>query len=139
MIAEYAIIEYIRCLSQVLADAVKLRCFSLAQKLEIAYMMGLGVNDPRLLPTIERLSQIRNQVDHSFVLDRSLVDEMLRINSEDYADFAVKDDRERVRKLRWLCNLVAAHISAQISVQLYFQRNPAPLGKTGLETPTKGI
>lgn len=121
LITEYAITEYIRCLSTVLVDPSDIR-FTFFQKLEFAYLMGLGVTDPVLLPTIERLNKIRNQVAHSFTIDRALVDEMLRVNSEDYADFKIKDDRERVRRLRWLCNLLAGHISAQIAVQIYFRR-----------------
>jgi len=119
LIVEFAITDYIRCVSSVLVDLADLRRFSFAHKLEIAYLMGLGVTDPLLLPSIERLNKIRNQVAHTFVLDRSLVDEMLRVNSEDYVDFAVKDDRERVRRLRWLCNLVAGKIAAQVQVHIF--------------------
>jgi len=120
LIVEYAITEYIRCLSDVLVESGKLR-FSFSNKLEVAYLMGLGANDPVLLPTIERLNKIRNQVAHTFVLDRPLVDEMLRLNSGDYDDFKLHTDRERVRHLRLLCAFVAGNISAQISVRIYWQ------------------
>ena len=119
LIVEFAISDYIRCMSRVLVDLTELRRFSFAQKLEIAYLMGMGVTDAVLIPSIERLNKIRNQVAHSFILDRALVDEMLRVNSADYADFVVKDDRDRVRRLRGLCNLVVGNISAQVQVHLF--------------------
>lgn len=121
LIVEYAVTEYIRCLADVLVESTQLRRFTFSNKLEIAYLMGLGANDPLLLPSIERLNQIRNQVAHSFVLDRSLVDEMLRLNSQDYEDFNVQNDRDRVKRLRWLCNFIAGHISGQLAVKIYWQ------------------
>ncbi|WP_165191607.1 hypothetical protein [Caulobacter soli] len=120
LIVEYAVGEYIRCVSDILVDSAHLRKFSFANKIEVAYLLGLGATDALLLPTIERLNKIRNQVAHSFVLDRALVDEMLRVNSNDYDGFNVKDDKQRVRMLRWLCNGVAAHISAQMTVKVHW-------------------
>jgi uncharacterized protein YutE (UPF0331/DUF86 family) len=121
LIVEHALAQYIRCCASVLVDTIKIRRFSFSHKLEFAYLLGLGVSDPLLIPTIERLNQIRNQVAHSFVLDRVLVDEMLRINSEDYDGFVVSSDRERVKRLRWICNYLAGHISAQMTVKVLWQ------------------
>lgn len=42
LIVEFAITDYIRCVSSVLVDLADLRRFSFAHKLEIAYLMGLG-------------------------------------------------------------------------------------------------
>ena len=93
LILEYALVQFIRCHSSVSIETKNLR-FTFFQKLEIAYLFGFGAQDPILLPTVEQINKIRNQVAHTFVLDRSSVDELLRINSYDYADFAMKSDRE---------------------------------------------
>ncbi|WP_312162791.1 hypothetical protein [Brevundimonas diminuta] len=119
LIIEHAITEYIRCTSSVLVELKDLR-FSFHQKVEIAYLMGLGAHDPILLPSIERLNKIRNQAAHSFVLDRALVDEMLRINSEDYEEFKIRDDRDRIKQLRWLSAFMVGHISAGITVAAFW-------------------
>lgn len=121
LIVEHALAQYIRCSADVLVETTQLRRFSFSQKVEFAYLLGLGVNDALLLPTIERLNQIRNQVAHSFILDRALVDEMLRINSDDYDGLVIGNDRDRVKRLRWLCTHVAAHISALMTVRVYWQ------------------
>ena len=78
MIVEYALTQYIRCFVLVAVQAEDVR-FTFSQKLEIAYLLGFGANHPILLPTIERLNKVRNQVAHTFTLDRAALDEMLRI------------------------------------------------------------
>ena len=54
-------------MSRVLADLTELRRFSFAEKLELAYLIGMGVTDAVLIPSIKRFNKIRNQVAHSFV------------------------------------------------------------------------
>jgi len=112
LIVEYALTQYIRCFVLVAVQAEDIR-FTFSQRLEIAYLLGFGANDPILLPTIERLNKIRNQVAHSFTLDRAALDEMLRINSEDYETFKPKNDRERIRHLRWICTFLCARIAGE--------------------------
>ncbi len=130
LIVEFAVTDYIRCTSRVLVPMSDLRRFTFSQKLEIAYLMGLGGSDPFTLPTIERLNKIRNQAAHEFVLDRALVDEMLRVNSGDYDTFEVKDDRDRVRRLRMVCHFICGKISGQIQAQLV-------MANRSLSAPTK--
>jgi len=67
-----------------------------------------------LLPTIEILNRVRNQVAHKFTLDRAAVDELLRINHEDYDAFTPKNDRERVRCLRSLCQYICGTVAGKI-------------------------
>lgn len=113
LIVEHAVTEYIRAFVATAVDAKDIR-FTFSQKLEIAYLLGFGVNDPVLLPTVERLNKIRNQVAHTFVLDRAAFDEMLRINHEDYNDFKPKNDTGRIRVLRWICISICGYVSGQI-------------------------
>jgi uncharacterized protein YutE (UPF0331/DUF86 family) len=86
IIVEHALVQYIRCFATVAMSVSNIR-FSFAQKLEVAYLLGFGANNPTLLPTVERLNKIRNQVAHTFNLDRGAVDEMLQITHEEYTDF----------------------------------------------------
>ena len=118
LIVEYAITQYIRCFSLVAVDAEEIR-FTFSQRLEIAYLMGFGANDPLLLPTIERLNKTRNQVAHTFSFDRVAFDEMLRINSENYDVFKPKNDRERISRLRVLCAYVCGRIAGEVSAAYY--------------------
>jgi hypothetical protein len=113
LIVEYALVQYIRCFAATFVDVKELR-FTFYQKLEIAYLMGFGANDPTLLPTVETLNKIRNKVAHTFTLDRAAVDELLRINHEDYDTFKPKDDRHRVQCLRWLCVFICGLTAGEI-------------------------
>ena len=113
LIVEYALIQYIRCFAATFVDMKDLR-FSFTQKLEIAYLMGFGANDPILLPTVEALNRIRNQVSHTFALDREAVDELLRINHDEYKAFKPKNDRQRVQCLRWICAYICGRTAGEI-------------------------
>lgn len=113
LIIEYALTQYIRCFSAVVVSTESIR-FTFAQRLEIAYLLGFGNHDPVLLPTVERLNKVRNQVAHTFDLDRGTLDEMLRINSEDYDAFTVRNDRERISRLRSICAYVCGRVAGEI-------------------------
>ena len=113
LIVEHAITQYIRChsLTAVSLDEIK---FSFAQKLDVAYLMGFGTNNPTLFPIAERLNKVRNQVAHRFEMDRKQLDEMLRVGSGDYDDFTVLSDRDRIRYLRLICSYVCGMTSGLI-------------------------
>jgi uncharacterized protein YutE (UPF0331/DUF86 family) len=113
LIIEHALSQYIQSYATTYVDMKALR-FSFSQKLEIAYLLGFGAHDPILLPTVERLNKIRNQIVHTFVLDRSPLDEIIQINSEEYKDLKSKDDVERIRYLRWICLSICGRVAGQI-------------------------
>jgi len=119
LIIEYALTEYIRCHSRVFIEREKVK-FSFSQKLEIAYLMGFGVNDPTLFPTVEAFNRVRNQVAHTFSLDSKVVDELIRINSEDYDTLEIKSDKQRISGLRkiclWVCGFTAGVIIGEYAV-----------------------
>ena len=117
LIVEYAITQYIRSSSATLVEEKSLERFTFSEKIEISYLMGLGISDATLLPSIERLNKIRNQVAHQFTLDRALVDELLKINSHDYDGFSVTNDRDRVSALRRLCLMIAGNIAGLMTVR----------------------
>lgn len=120
LIVEYALTQYIRGMSRVLVDEAALKRFTFAHKLEIAYLMGFGAREPTVIPSVERLNKIRNQVAHSFAIDRHLFDEMIRVNSEDYSEFAEMTDRVRVRRLRGICALMTGRIAGELQAHLHF-------------------
>jgi uncharacterized protein YutE (UPF0331/DUF86 family) len=124
LIIEHALVEYIRSFSAVAVEAKDIR-FPFSQKLEFAYLLGFGDNDPTLLPTVEALNRVRNQVAHSFTLDRAAVDELLRINHEDYNSFQPKNDRQRIQVLRWICAFACGRISGQILGAFFATRRSA--------------
>ncbi|HHG5535953.1 hypothetical protein [Pseudomonas aeruginosa] len=113
LIIEHAVTQYIRCNSITVIGLDELK-FTFAQKVDIAYLMGFGTHDPTMLPVVERLNKVRNQVAHRFEMDRKQLDEMLRVGSGDYEDFSVLSDRERIRHLRQICYQVCAIVSGLI-------------------------
>jgi hypothetical protein len=44
---------------------------------------------------------------------------MIRVNSEDYEDFTMADDRERIRRLRWICYAMAGRTAGEVSAGAY--------------------
>lgn len=119
LILERALGFWIRSHSSVLIEEHELK-FTFRQKLDIAYLMGFGVNDATVMPTIERWNSLRNAVAHSFDLDRKHLDEMIRIISDDYDLFAIETDRQRVSYLRRLCYYVCGRIAGESSAHTWF-------------------
>jgi hypothetical protein len=120
LIIEHSITQYIRAFART-ADA-KIERFSFSQKLDIAYLLGFGAHDPTMIPTVELLNRVRNQVAHSFKLDRSLVDELLRINSGEYPRYRPKNDRERIRGLKMMCAFISGFISGYVQSQYHHEK-----------------
>jgi hypothetical protein len=123
LIIEYALVQYIRCFAITAVSVSDIR-FSFSQKLEVAYLLGFGANDPTLLPSVERLNKVRNQVAHSFDLDRTALDEMLQINHENYKDFKPEDDRERIKMLKLICAYICGVTSGAINAAHYIAAEP---------------
>lgn len=117
LIIEHSIAQYVRSFAW-RVDA-KLTRFSFSQKLDIAYLLGFGSHSPTLIPTVELLNRVRNQVAHSFTIDKSLIDESLRINSANYSTYRPKNDRERIRGLRMMCAFVTGYVSGHSWGQYY--------------------
>lgn len=104
LIVENVLTEYIRFCSHVYLPPESVK-FGFAQKVEIAHLLGYGIYNPTLLPSIELLNRIRNQAAHRFEVDRQLVDELLQINHEDYKEYRPKTDKERITGLRHFCRM----------------------------------
>ena len=118
LIIEFALTQFIRCASHVLVDPDDQR-FSFAQKLEIAVMLGFAVGCDTTVPSIELLNRIRNQAVHRFQIDRVLVDELIRINSEDLGT-APLTDRHRISCLRYLCCAICNRAAGELQAAIVF-------------------
>lgn len=123
LIVEHALVQFLRVYSAVHTEPQDIR-LSFAQKLEVAVLLGFGMRDPVLLPTVEALNRVRNQVAHSFGLDKAVLDEMLRVNHEDYRNWVAKNDRERIRGLKLICAYICGRVAAEVDLQALFTREP---------------
>ena len=112
LILEHALTQYIRCTSFVLVEPEDLR-FSFSEKLEIAILHGFGNGCPTLIPSVELLNRLRNQIAHRFSLDQNLVNQLIQINSD---DLNVKrlTDRQRISWLRRWCYFTCGRISGEL-------------------------
>lgn len=119
LIVEYALTQFIRGSAHVLVESQAIR-FTFAQKIEVAYLMGFGVNEPWAIPAVELLNKVRNQAAHRFDINRKEVDEMLRIVSEDYPVFDMTDDRMRVRRLRSFCIFICGYLAGRLSASTWW-------------------
>jgi len=119
LIIEYALTQYIRFFSEPVVEPKDIR-FSFSQKLDIAYFMGFGTTEPTLIPSIELLNRARNQVAHSFILDKSILNELIRINSEDHDDFTLPSPTEQIRALRQITHAVCGITSGFIIARSFF-------------------
>jgi hypothetical protein len=118
LIIEYALTQFIRCTSHVLVEVETLR-FTFSEKLELAVLHGFGNGCPNSVPSIELLNRIRNQLAHRFSFDRQLVNELIRINTEDI-DVARLTDRQRIACLRsycyFSCGQMAGYLKAVVEM-----------------------
>ena len=116
LIIEYALTQFIRCTSFALVEPETLR-FTFAQKIEIAILHGFGNGCPITVPSVELLNRIRNQVAHRFTFASQLIDDLIRINSENLDPIQLTD-RQKVACLRkwcyFICGEMAGYLQAMI-------------------------
>jgi hypothetical protein len=115
IIIEFALESYIHTVSTPTLTDREL-AMSFAEKLNVAYILGLGSGDATLLPSIELLNQIRNKMAHKLIVDEVKLDELIRINSEEYHKRRVFSKVERLQGLKWVTYYVCGMISGGISV-----------------------
>lgn len=115
LIVEYALTQFIRCSSYVLVDLGSIK-FTFSQKLEISILYGLGSGNPVLIPSLEIINQLRNQVAHKFSFKIDLVDKLIKLNSE----LSEKDlnDRRRIRYLKSICAAICGAVIGNIETKI---------------------
>jgi len=126
LIIEYALTQFIRCSSYVLVDKESIK-FTFFQKLEIAILLGLGNDDPVLIPTLELINKIRNQVAHTFTLNVGLVDEIIRLNSEEMPKNI--NNRKRISYLKSIATFICGMIVGLLKSKIYLTSKAFTSGK----------
>jgi hypothetical protein len=130
LIVESALTQFIRCTSFVLVDAAAIS-FTFAQKLEIAVLHGFGLGDPVILPAVELLNRIRNQISHRFDLDRALVHELIRISFHDIDDASALTDRQLVSSLKNLCAYIGGCTCGHMRAWIVMTEKSNPVQVSG--------
>lgn len=115
VVVEYAINRYIELVSPRACDISSER-FSFAQKVFLLHLLGVP-DGPILIPSFEALNRLRNQVAHTLEVNQSLLDDFIRINSEDPDEVPTMTDRQKVTAIkeitRGLCGLLMGYADAQ--------------------------
>ncbi len=119
LIIERAISVYIGCHASADVDVEAMR-LSFKQKLDVAYLMGLGANDAFLLPVFELMNKARNQVAHKFTMEEALIDEIIYLASGGDEEIKADNNRQRVSRLRsicvWYCGVIAGLIQGEFYI-----------------------
>ena len=124
LIFESILTEYICAKSAVCVQREDLR-ISYPRRLDVAFLMGFGVNDTYTIPTFDLMNEARNQSAHRFDLDKSVVDKILRINTNDPHTFKIHGDADRIKDLRSLtrgfCHVTAGFLHGQYWAEKIFE------------------
>lgn len=121
IITEFAITKYIQFFSPPVIDEAYVK-LNYVQKLDIAHMMGLAYTDPCIIPSLELLNRARNQVAHKLNFEIAIIDELVRINSEDYHEKAALENRDRLRGVRYFTVDFCAYVSGTIVAHAHLDK-----------------
>jgi hypothetical protein len=119
IIAEFLLNKYIEFSLPTQTDVSRER-FTFAQKISLLHMLGF-YPDPVIIPTLDVLNRLRNQVAHSLDLDRSQVDWLIRIHQLTPEDGSELTDRDRVRSLKDITSYICGQICGAIFSQNLFE------------------
>lgn len=79
--------------------------FSFIQKLSLVHAFGFPL-DPTILPSIEIINNLRNQVAHTLSVNKELIDTLLKINCEDPDSCRVANDNERSQGIKSITHFI---------------------------------
>jgi hypothetical protein len=114
IIVEFMLNKFIEFAAVAQTDISKER-FSFAQKLSLFHMFGFAP-DPTVIPSLDLLNRLRNQVAHSLDLDRKQIDVLIGINSEDPRDTDGLDDRKRIRAIKLITTFICGQIVGSLEM-----------------------
>lgn len=137
LITESALTHFIRLTARVLVPIEEIR-FTYPQKLQIAVLHGFAYGDPVTIPSLEMLNSVRNQVAHRFEFDRKIVDEFVRLNSEDYVKSRDRRDPVRIRCLRLFAAFLAGGTAGHVESMIHFTRREQPATAAADERRARG-
>lgn len=100
ILLEFMLNQFISLKAPVEVDIEKQR-FTFSQKIDIAYMLGLML-DPIFYATLDIVNSLRNQVAHKLTVDRQLVDQLIKYNSDE-DEIEQLDDSARAK---WLKSII---------------------------------
>ena len=131
LIVEYALTQFIRCSSYVLVKPESIR-FSYAQKLEISVLFGLGLGYPPLIPTLEIINKLRNQVAHKFKYDINLIDELIKINFDKIVN--PLSNKKRISYLKLICGIVIGSVIGRVEAAVELTKKAEHKPKEDFQT-----
>jgi len=108
LLIEFMMNQLINLLSKHKIDISKER-FSFRNKISILHILEFPV-DPNILPSIEIMNKLRNQIAHTFSIDRDLIDTLLKINCEDPDTFHIANDKERARGIKSITGFICGYL-----------------------------
>lgn len=104
LLIEYMMDQLINLFSKHKIDITKER-FTFYQKISLLHILGFPA-DPTILPSIEIINKLRNQVAHTLSIDRGLIDTLLKINCEDPDSFRTPNDNERAGGIKSITKFI---------------------------------
>ena len=108
IVLEFMLNKFIELVASCEVDMSK-RKFGFFQKIELLHLLGFPP-DPTVIPSLELLNTLRNQVAHTLELDRGKVDLLIKINGGDPQEVSSLDDKARASWIR----AITAGISGNI-------------------------
>jgi hypothetical protein len=126
LVLEYLLNQFIRFMAPVEVDPEGLR-LTFSQKVDVFHILG-ALPDPQLFVTLELWNRLRNQLAHRLDFDRTLVDQLIRVNSE--AGQGKLSDRQRASRLRALAGYYAGAIMSCIEAAAAMDAHEAKGGLT---------
>ena len=124
LITESALTHFIRLTSRVLVPDEEIK-LSYAQKLQIAQLHGFAYGSATVIPSLELLNRLRNQVAHRFEFNLCLVDQFVKINSDAYDESFDANNIVRIRCLRQFSTFLAASTAGTLESLVYMSARNA--------------
>lgn len=112
IIVEFVLNKFIEYVAINQVDVSRER-FTFSQKIALFHMFTFPAA-PRLIPTLDLLNTLRNQVAHSLDLDRAQLDRLIHINNDLPGGAPKLDDRARLKAIKRIVNSVCSEMVGTI-------------------------
>lgn len=121
LITESASTHFIRLTLRVLVPDEEIK-LSYAQKVQIAQLHGFAYGSLSVIPSLELLNRLRNQLAHRFEFNLRLVDQFIKINSDAYDESFDANNIVRIRCLSQFSTFLAASTAGAARVVGLYER-----------------
>jgi hypothetical protein len=119
IVIEYAVNRFIEFHADNFVDITNER-FTFAQKIVLLHALGLPPH-PTIIPSIDLMNKLRNEVAHTMTINRDRVDRLLRINSDDYDNLIIKDDAKRTSGIKCVTNAICGYLLGASQAKAYLE------------------